>query len=208
MSRVSRKTLNDINVGQGLVPTEALRTALDAGSAKDTELVEAVFIACKEGKYLMQDTLVDWINAASPSSTSVFNMMWPALRRDQWAVLKLLGFKPAGGLTEEAALEILTHVGVKTGEPIRAELMRALAKLGSPRCLPWLEELRQDYESLANQKNSVLLAAPNALTNAEAMAMRESLDLCRTAIASILTRESITSIAEATRVGPGYRAGH
>ena len=206
MPGISRKTLKDINAGHGLVPTDALKAAMDAGYAKDAELLEAVFTACKEGRHFLPETLVDWINAASPNSTSVFNMMWPVLRRDQWAVLKLLSFKPAGRQIEEAALEILTNVGVKPGEPIRPELIRALADFGSLGCLPWLQELCQDYESMANQKNSVLLAMPNVLTNAEAMAMRESLDLCRKAISSILARESITSIAEATRGRPISRS--
>ena len=200
MSGIPRRTLQDLKFGKGMDPSTALKTALDAGYAKDDELVEAVFAVCKGGGHLLSETLVDWINAASPRSTSVFNVAWPSLRGDKWTVLKLLrGFSPARRQIEETALEILTRVGTDAGEPIRPELLRTLGEVGSHRCIPWLEELRQDYESLASQKKSTLLAAPNALTAAEVGAMREALELCQSAIASILSREALAEIAEITR---------
>jgi hypothetical protein len=203
MPGIPRRTLQDLKFGTGMDPSTALKTALDAGLAKDDELVGAVFARCEAGGHLLSETLVNWIIAASPSSTSVFNLMWASLRRDQWAVLKLLrGFTPARRQIEEAALEILTSVGADAGQPIRPELLRALGDVGSHRCIPWLEELRQDYEFLASRKKSMLLAAPTALTAAEEGAARESLELCVSAIASISAREALAGIAETTRGGP------
>jgi len=207
MSGTPRRTLQDLKFGKGMDRSSALKTALDAGFAKDDDLVEAVFAICEAGEHLDSETLVNWINAASPSSTSVFNKMWPSLRHNQWAVLKLLrGFVPARRQIEETALEILTNVGTDSGVPVRPELLRALGEVGSHRCIPWLEELRQEYESLTSRKKSMLLAAPNALTAAEEGAMRESLELCNSAIVSISTREALADIAETTRGGPISRS--
>lgn len=102
-------------------------------------------------------------------------------------------------------MAMLTKMGTTPAQPMRPKLLDALAGGGSHRCIPWLEELQRDYETSLDRKRSVGLAAPNALTMAEAGSMKEALASCQAALEGIRTRVADADVGSSGQ-GPMSRS--
>lgn len=201
MASVSRRLIRALESGSGLEPSAALREAVDAGIAAAPKLIEVVMKRCaSEGVFLKQD-LADWIVAAAPASNVVLHQAWASLRLHPQEVLALFrGLPEQRRLTEPQIIEFLWDMGVKSGQPFRPELLRALGEFGSRACQPDLAELLEEYKRQAGLKDTTsrslpkpndtnLEALPALLVAAELQAIEEARDLCADALERVASRD-------------------
>lgn len=75
MTGISPRTLQALRQGNALEASDALAAVVAAGSAADDAVTIAVHERIHRGDYLRDDPLTDWLVAAAPASTQVFNMV-------------------------------------------------------------------------------------------------------------------------------------
>lgn len=200
MTSPSPRALKALRTADAGLASESLKTIVDSGAAKDPDVLIAVLDCVRANTYIQEEYLVEWIGAAAPHSLTVFNLVWPKLRRSRSAILDLFKLNStAPRQVEQALLEELSEIGVKEGEPFRPMFLEAVAAAGSAKCLPWLEELRTAYRASLQRKSDVHIATSSLLSQTEAAAIAESLSKCEQAIAQIRGRDD--GIAEPEKEG-------